>query len=159
MSPSIRTLSLVAVLALGPSALAACGGSAGDRGGAALAPSLAEVQDETGVPRACREAFPVAVGEADPAAVSLMPASWPEDVVAGTLCQTSSSGSGMQVASYATSASQDEVLDAVEDALPSSYDVTRADQGLGDQLDGAGDGVAFRVTTRDGAYEVTFSEE
>ena len=163
MNLHVRTLSLVAVLALGPLGLAACGGT--DTAGSGSAGTgtdpdraLTEVQEETGVPEECREAFPVDVGEADEAAISLMPASWPKDAVDGTLCQTSASGSGIQVASYATSASGREVLDAVQDALPSSYEVVRADQGLGEQHDGTGDGVSFRVTTRDGAFDVMFSQ-
>ena len=76
-----------------------------------------------------------------------------------TLCQTAATGSGVQVASYGTSAGAAEVLDAFEAALPSSYDVTRQDQGLGEQLDGTGDGVSFRVTTREGAYDVTFAQD
>ena len=68
-------------------------------------------------------------------------------------------GSGIQVASYATEVTGPEVLDAVQQALPSSYAVVREDQGMGEQLDGSGDGVSFRVTVREGAYDVMFSEE
>ena len=164
---TVRTLSLVAVLTLGPLGLSACGGTDATTNGTTDAATdaadpdtaLAEVQAETGVPEECREAFPVAVGKADVAAVSLMPASWPQDAVDGTLCQTSASGSGVQVASYATSASGTEVLDAVQDALPASYEVVRSDQGMGEQLDGSGEGVSFRVTTREGAFEVMLSQE
>ena len=51
------------------------------------------------------------------------------------------------------------MLDAVEGALPAGYEVTREDQGAGEQLDGTGDGVSFRVTTREGAFDVMFVEE
>ncbi len=68
-------------------------------------------------------------------------------------------GSGIQVASYATSATEAEVLDAVQAALPPSYDASRTDQGLGEQLQGTADGVSFEVTTRPGAYDVTFAQE
>ncbi len=162
--PFTRTAVLVAVLALGPLGLSACSGDADAASGTSGTSddpeaALAEVQEETDVPQECRDAFPVAVGKADEGAISLMPETWPRDAVDGTLCQTSSTASGIQVASYATSATGSEVLDAVQDALPASYDVVRQDQGLGEQLDGTGDGVSFRVTTREGAFEVTFSAE
>jgi hypothetical protein len=139
--PTTRSLSrsavLVAVLTLGPLGLSACSGEA-DAGTARTSDdpeaALAEVQEQTDVPPECRDAFPVAVGKADEDAVDLMPAGWPTDAVDGTLCQTSATASGIQVASYATSASGTEVLDAVQDALPASYDVVREDQGLGEQL-------------------------
>ena len=38
---------------------------------------------------------------------------------------------------FATDGAEAAVLDSVEGALPASYDVTREDQGLGEQLDGA----------------------
>jgi hypothetical protein len=167
--PVIRTAGLLAALAIGPLGLSACSGDAeadsaktGTTNSAAEgAPDAAldEAQDDSGVPAECKEAFPTAFGRADLAEVTLMPASWPRDAVDGTLCQTAEAGNGMQVASYATTASPAEVLDAVQDALPGSYEVARQDQGMGDQLDGSGDGVSFRVTTRPGAFDVTFAQE
>jgi hypothetical protein len=155
--PTIRTTGVAAVLVALPLGLSACSGGA-EADPAPPETALAEVQEQTDVPEECRDAFPVAVGRADAAAITLMPATWPTDAVEGTLCQTSATGSGIQVASYATDASGAEVLDAVQGALPASYEVTREDQGMGEQLDGTGDGVSFRVTTREGAFEVMFSE-
>ena len=157
--PTIRTAGIAAVLVAFPLGLSACSGDADAADPGTPEAALAEVQEQTDVPQECREAFPVAVGRADPAAITLMPATWPTDAVEGTLCQTSTSGSGIQVASYATETAGAEVLDAVQQALPSSYDVVREDQGLGEQLDGSGDGVSFRVTVREGAYDVMFGEE
>src|SRR5689334_11837694 len=94
-------LSLLAALVLGPLSLSACSGGAEASSAADPEAALAEVQEQTDVPEECREAFPVAVGRADAAAITLMPSDWPADAVAATLCQTSSSGSGIQVASYA----------------------------------------------------------
>jgi hypothetical protein len=157
--PTIRTAGVAAVLVALPLGLSACSGSADAADPGSPDAAVAQVQEQTDVPQECREAFPVAVGKADPADVTLMPATWPTDVVEATLCQTSATGSGIQVASYATDATGPEVLDAVQGALPSSYDVVREDQGMGEQLDGSGDGVSFRVTVREGAYDVMFSEE
>jgi hypothetical protein len=157
--PTIRTVGVAAVLVALPLGLSACSGSADAADPGSPEAAIAEVQQQSDVPQECREAFPMAVGKADPADVTLMPAAWPTDAVEGLLCQTSAGGSGIEVASYATEATGPEVLDAVQAALPSSYDVVRQDQGMGEQLDGSGDGVSFRVTVREGAYDVMFSEE
>ena len=104
------------------------------------------------MPAECLEAFPVAFGEPDLAAATLLPADFPADAVDGTLCQTAATGSGIQVVDWATDASGTEVLDAIEAALPSSYSVTREDKGMGEQLDGTAGDVYFTVVTRPGAW-------
>ena len=109
-------------------------------------------QLDSGVPAACLEAFPVAFGEPDLGAATLLPADFPADAVDGTLCQTAATGSGIQVVDWATDASGTEVLDALEAALPSSYSVTREDNGMGEQLDGTAGDVYFTVVTRPGAW-------
>lgn len=106
----------------------------------------------SGVPEECLEAFPVAFGEPDLAAATLLPTDFPADAVDGTLCQTAESGSGIQVVDWATEASGTEVLDAIEAALPPSYSVTRGDNGMGEQLDGTAGDVSFTVVTRPGAW-------
>ena len=113
---------------------------------------LSADQLESGVPAACLDAFPVAFGEPDLAAATLLPADWPTDAVDATLCQTSATGSGLQTIDWATDASGPEVLDAIAAALPPSYAVTREDKGLGEQLDGTAGDVYFTVVTRPGAW-------
>ncbi|MCF6379364.1 hypothetical protein L2K70_17260 [Nocardioides KLBMP 9356] len=113
---------------------------------------ISEAQLESGVPAECLEAFPVAFGEPDLAAATLLPADFPAEAVDGTLCQTAATGSGVQVVDWATDASGAEVLDALETALPSSYSVTREDKGMGEQLDGTAGDVYFTVVTRPGAW-------
>jgi hypothetical protein len=115
---------------------------------------ISEAQLESGVPAECLEAFPVAFGTPDLAAATLLPTDFPADAVDGTLCQTSATGSGIQVVDWATEASGTEVLDALEAALPPSYDVTREDKGLGEQLDGTAGDVYFTVITRPGAWSL-----
>jgi hypothetical protein len=109
-------------------------------------------QLDSGVPAECLKAFPVAFGEPDLAAATLLPADFPADAVDATLCQTAASGSGIQVVDWATDSSGTEVLDAIEAALPSSYSVTREDKGLGEQLDGTAGDLYFTVVTRPGAW-------
>ena len=118
---------------------------------------ISEAQQESGVPAQCLEAFPVAFGEPDLAAATLLPPGFPADAVEGTLCQTAATGSGVQVVDWATDASEVEVLDAIESALPPSYEVTREDKGLGEQLDGTAGDVWFTVVTRPGAWSLQLS--
>lgn len=115
---------------------------------------ISEAQLESGVPAECLDAFPVAFGKPDLGAATLLPADFPADAVAGTLCQTSATSDGLQVVDWATDASATEVLDAIEAALPASYEVTREDKGQGEQLDGTAGDVWFTVVTRPGAYTV-----
>ena len=85
--PTIRTAGVAAVLVALPLGLSACSGS-GDSADAAdpgtPEAAVAEVQEQTDVPQECREAFPVAVGRADPSAITLMPDAWPIEAVEGT---------------------------------------------------------------------------
>ena len=118
---------------------------------------MSEAQVDSGVPEECLEAFPVAFGEPDLAAATLLPADFPAEAVAGTLCQTSATGDGLQVVDWATDASGTEVLDALVAALPPSYEVTREDKGLGEQLDGTAGDVWFTVVTRPGAWSLQLS--
>lgn len=119
---------------------------------------LQHSQVESGVPETCLEAFPVAMTAPEPADITLMPADWPEAPAGATLCQTSSTmDGGVEIADYATDAPGADVLDDYEAAL-SAYDVVRADEGLGDQLSGTAGSISFEVTTRDGAYSITFAE-
>ena len=120
--------------------------------GSADSGDISEAQLDSGVPAACLEAFPVAFGEPDLAAATLLPTDFPAEAVDGTLCQTSATGSGVQVVDWATDASGAEVLDAIEAALPSTYSVTREDMGMGEQLDGTAGDVRFTVVTRPGAW-------
>ncbi len=125
---------------------------AADEAAGSSADDFQESQLDSGVPEECLEAFPVAFGEPDLAAATLLPSDFPADVVDGTLCQTAESGSGIQVVDWATEASGTEVLDAIEAALPPSYSVTREDNGMGEQLDGTAGDVYFTVVTRPGAW-------
>jgi hypothetical protein len=153
-----RTGALAATgLAAALLALSACSGDAEPRAGIANpnGTDLQQVQGDSGVPEACLEAFPVAVGEADLDDVTLLPAGWPAPPVEATLCQTTGTVDGnLETADYATAASAEQVLDAYEAALPAEYTATRQDQGMGDQLTGAAGSVYFTITTRDGAYSV-----
>ncbi len=135
------------------------GAGSGDRA-ASDAADLQDVQAGSGVPAECLDAFPVAIGEADLAELSLVPSDWPESPVDATLCQTSSTIEGnLETADYATEATGAEVLDAFQAALPAGYEATREDTGQGDMLAGSAGEVFFEVTTRDGAYTVTFGTE
>lgn len=152
------------VVAAGVLTLSGCSGDTDASGGADKAASdtvdLQDVQEDAGVPEECREAFPVAIGEADLADLSLVPGDWPEAPADATLCQTSSTIEGnRETADYATEATGAEVLDAFQGALPAGYEVTREDQGLGDMLTGSAGEVFFEVNTRDGAYTVTFGTD
>ena len=118
---------------------------------------ISEAQLEAGVPAECLEAFPVAFGKPDLGAATLLPGDFPAEAVDGTLCQTSATGSGIQVVDWATGASGTEVLDALVAALPPSYDVTREDKGQGEQLDGTAGDVWFTVVTRPGAWTLQLS--
>ena len=120
--------------------------------GSSSSDDFQESQLDSGVPAECLEAFPVAFGQPDLGAATLLPADFPADAVAGTLCQTAATGSGIQVVDWATDASGTEVLDAIEESLPSSYSVTREDMGMGEQLDGTAGDVVFTVVTRPGAW-------
>lgn len=156
------------VVAAGLLTLSACSGdtdasgSAGsdDKAAASDTAELEDIQADSGVPEECLEAFPVAVGEADLADLSLVPGDWPESPVDATLCQTSSTAEGnLETADYATEASGAEVLDAFQAALPAGYEAAREDKGQGDMLNGSAGEVFFQVSTRDGAYTVTFGTD
>jgi hypothetical protein len=155
------------VVAAGLLTLSACSGDTDGPSGAGSedkaasdTAGLQDVQADSGVPEECLEAFPVAIGEADLADLSLVPGDWPEGPVDATLCQTSSTIEGnLETADYATEATGAEVLDAFQAALPAGYEATREDKGQGDVLTGSAGEVFFQVSTRDGAYTVTFGTD
>lgn len=154
-----KAATTVAAIALSSALLVGCTGDdrSEPRTAEAGADDLQQSQLESGVPEACLEAFPVAMTAPELAAITLLPADWPEAPAGATLCQTSSTmDSGVQIADYATNDPTADVLDGYEDAL-SAYDVVRADEGLGDQLSGTAGSVSFEINTRDGAYSVTFA--
>ena len=136
-------------------ALAGCGGQ--DDATPVGAADQQQAQVDSGIPEACLDAYPAAFTAPDLADATLLPGDWPEPPTGATLCQTTGTADGaVETADYATDAPAAEVLDAYEAAL-SAYDVAREDQGLGEQLSGTADGVLFEITTRDGAYSVTFA--
>lgn len=163
MRPLNRSRMLLATTTL--LAMGALGGCSDDPGEGAGGPSagvddsLAEVQEGSGVPGECLEAFPAAFGTADIADVELLPEAWPEPPVDATLCQTSStSDDQVEVVGYATDAAPDEVLDAYEAALAGSFETTREDQGLGEMLSGTAGSIGFEVTPGDGSFSLTFGQ-
>lgn len=165
MRPLTRSRVLLATITLlTTGALAACGSDTDDTDTGGASPqgggdSLSEVQEESGVPEECREAFPAAFGEADIADVELLPEGWPEPPVDATLCQTSATlDDEVEVLSYATDAAPAEVLDAYEAALGGSFETTREDKGLGEGLSGTAGAVGFEVMPSDGSFSITFGK-
>lgn len=172
---SLRNLRLPAklsvVVAAGLLTLSACSGdseASGSTGGstgsndeaASETVELQDLQEDSGAPEECVEVFPLALAEADLADLSLVPGDWPEAPVDATLCQTSATIEGnLETADYATRATGAEVLDAFQAALPAGYEVTREDRGQGDMLAGSAGEVFFEVSTREGAYTVTFGTD
>ncbi|MBA2955473.1 hypothetical protein GON03_14150 [Nocardioides sp. MAH-18] len=161
-----RVAAVLASLAIGAVTLTACAGAdaTGEPGAAPTSPAAetdaSELQSGSGVPEECLDAFPVALGAPDPAAATLAPADWPADAVSGVLCQTTETPDGTrQSLEYATDLSPEDVLDQLEAALPASYEATRSDQGLGEQIDGSAGAVHFTVTVRPGAYAVAFGTD
>ncbi|MEO9322697.1 hypothetical protein ABFT23_04350 [Nocardioides sp. C4-1] len=109
------------------------------------------------VPTECAEAFPLALVPADLADVTLRPADFPAPPVESTLCQTSSTmDDSVAIADYATPASPEEVLDAYEQQLGATYEVTRADDGAGETVAADLGGVVVEVSTGEGRYSVAF---
>lgn len=157
-SGAARTAAAAGVL-LGLATLVGCGGDGGDDTAVADPDAaLEQLQDDSGVPEECREAFPVAMGPADLADLSMLPVDWPEAPAGATLCQTSATlDAGVETADFATGALTTEVLDALEESLAPAYAVERGDEGLGEQLTGTAGNVVFEVTTREGAYTVTLA--
>lgn len=157
-----RRLLLATLTLLATGGLAACGGDSGasDSTSPTRADNdLTDVQEETGVPPECRDAFPVAIGAADLADVELIPAGWPEPPVEATLCQTSSTlDDQIAIASYATEAAPAEVLDAYETALAGTFETSREENGLGEVLSGSSEGGGFEVAAADGSFTLTFSQ-
>jgi hypothetical protein len=155
---STRTAAPAATLVLAALLLSACGGGDDTATGSPSSPDdLAAVQVESGVPEACLDAFPVALTEPDLGDLTLLPASWPAEPAGATLCQTSATVDGsIETVDYATDRPAADVLDAYESAL-SAHDVSRTDQGLGPQLVGTVEGVAFEITPREGAFTVVLS--
>jgi hypothetical protein len=159
-----RVAVVLASLAIGAATLTACAGAdateelgSAPSSTAAETDDLSELQSGSGVPEKCLEAFPVALGAPDPAAATMTPVDWPAAAVSGVLCQTTETPDGTrQSLEYATDLPPGDVLDQLEAALPDSYEVTRSDRGLGEQLDGSAGAVYFTVTTRPGAYAVAF---
>ena len=164
MRPLTRSRVLLATITLlTTGALGACGSDTDD-GPAGSSPqggddALSEVQEASGVPEACREPFPAAVGEADLADVELLPDGWPDPPVEATLCQTSATlDNQVEVVSYATDAAPAEVLDAYDAAFAGSFETTREDQGLGEALSGTAGSVSFELLPSDGSYSITFGQ-
>ncbi|TWH01990.1 hypothetical protein L615_001400000530 [Nocardioides sp. J9] len=105
------------------------------------------------VPEECREPFPLAFGPADLDDIALLPDGFPDPPVPATLCLTDETFDGTQEsASYATSASEEEVLAGYEAALADLSPVREQD-GAGRPVVTASDGDLFiQVTPRPGGF-------
>ncbi|HEY0888895.1 MAG TPA: hypothetical protein VGE38_04720 [Nocardioides sp.] len=160
--PPFRRTAALAGLLLTALPLAACGDDTpsvdASDSSAGQEPDVALDQVGSGVPEACTDAFPVAIGAPDLGSLTLLPDDWPAAPTGATLCQTSSTLDGsIETVDYATEATADEVLAAYEAALAPSHEVARDDQGLGEVLTGTAGPVVFELSTRDGAYTIAFS--
>lgn len=110
------------------------------------------------VPEECKEPFPQAFGTPDLGEVTLLPDGFPDPPVEAVLCLTSETVGGQnETASYATDASEEEILAGYESAL-ASYDATREADGVGRPIITATAGDVFlQVTPQDGGFVLAFS--
>ncbi|WP_418057550.1 hypothetical protein [Pimelobacter simplex] len=110
------------------------------------------------VPEECKEPFPLAIGTPDLGDVTLLPDGFPDPPVEAVLCLTSETIGGQnETASYATEASEEEVLAGYESAL-ASFDATRETDGIGRSIVTATAGDVFvQVTPQDGGFVIAFA--
>lgn len=110
------------------------------------------------VPEECRGPFPQAFGTPDLGDISMLPDGFPDPPVAAVLCLTSETVGGQtETASYATDASEEEILAGYESAL-ASYDATREQDGVGRPIVTATAGEVFlQVTPQEGGFVIAFA--
>ena len=154
---------LAAALAALALLAAGCGGDDEDpapRGEGPAATPEGDGVDAGDVPEECREPFPQAFGSPDLGEISLLPDGFPEPPVDAVLCLTSETiGGGTETASYATSASEEEILAGYESAL-ASFDGTREADGIGRTIVTAAAGDVFiQVTPQEGGFVIAFARE
>lgn len=141
---------------------AACSGSEGssDGGSSDGGDTAAAPAEGSGAPKECAKAFPQAFTEPDLAEVTLSPDSFPEPPFDATLCLTSSTvDNSKETASYATDASEEEILAGYEAAL-SAYSPTRDSDGLGRPILVAQDGdLVIQLTPQEGGFVLAFAKE
>jgi hypothetical protein len=142
-------------------ALAGCGGDAGETGdgsGGTVAEDAAAGDGAPGVPEACRDAFPQALGPADLSELALLPEGFPSPPVDATLCITAETiGGAQETASYASEATEDEILAGYESAL-AAYGAAREQDGIGRPIVTATSGdVVIQVTPQDGGFALAFA--
>jgi hypothetical protein len=164
-SPRSRARRALLVGALVPLALlgAACGGDddeavgADDGGNDATTEDTLFDQQSLGVPEECIGAYPFAMEAPDPDEISLAPAGWPAPPEGATLCVTSETiGSETEVAEYATSATDEEVL-AYYEAELGGFELAR-EAGVGREiLTGYDDTVGFQIQPTDAGFKVVFA--
>jgi len=142
--------------------LAACGGESGatgeDSGGTAEEGAAAAGDGAAGVPEDCRDAFPQALGPADLSELALLPEGFPSPPVEATLCITAETiGGAQETASYASRATEDEILAGYESAL-AAYGAAREQDGIGRPIVTATSGdVVIQVTPQDGGFALAFA--
>ncbi|CAM3276877.1 hypothetical protein NODU109028_08765 [Nocardioides dubius] len=127
-------------------------GTAGQGGADPGADDLPDVPDQ------CRTPFPQAFGPADLADLALLPDGFPQPPVEATLCITAETvGGSRETASYATSATEEEVLAGYEAAL-ADYAAARESDGIGRPIITASDGaLMIQVTPQDGGFVLAFA--
>lgn len=110
------------------------------------------------VPEECRGPFPQAFGTPDLGDISMLPDGFPDPPVTAVLCLTSETVGGQtETASYATEASEEEILAGYESAL-ASYDATREQDGVGRPIVTATAGEVFlQVTPQEGGFVIAFA--
>lgn len=110
------------------------------------------------VPEECRGPFPQAFGTPDLGQISLLPDGFPDPPVEAVLCLTSETVGGQnETASYATDASEEEVLAGYESAL-ASFGAARETDGIGRPIVTATAGDVFlQVTPQEGGFVLAFS--
>lgn len=110
------------------------------------------------VPEECKEPFPLAIGTPDLGEVTLLPDGFPDPPVDAVLCLTSETIGGQnESVSYASEASEEEILAGYESAL-ASYDAVREADGLGRPIVTATAGDVFvQVTPQDGGFVIALA--
>lgn len=148
---TLRVLLLPAVLIA--ALLAGCGGEDDPGGGAP-----GKAAPPAGVPAECVESFPGVLATPALDDVELLPEGFPEPPVDATLCETGGTvDQGQEYASYASDASEVDLLAGYEAAL-SSYGASLADDGAGRRVVNAQVGdVAVQVQPRDGGFRIVFA--